>query len=236
MLSQVLDHPIFKGVDQDSLGPFVAGLRTRTYATGRTVSRPDASWPVMHLVLKGRLCLFELTPDGRRVILGFIEAGGVDGMMTITGMRGHFSVAVMPTEVVMISPALIGNMIHADPRFAINLLRAAGERVQEREEHILRNALRRPQQRLAAQLLALVADRGADGGWATAPRISHEALGDMLGLRRETVTLHMGRMRRNGLVGVRGDRFTLDVTRLMAVRDGFDRAKQPEARAGLDVC
>lgn len=236
MLSQVLDHPIFDGVDRESMGPFVAGLPTRAYPAGRTVSRPDASWPVMHLVLKGRLCLFELTPDGRRVILDYVEAGGVDGMMTITGTRGHFSVAVMPTEVVMISPALIGNMIHADPRFAINLLRAAGERVQEREEHILRNALRRPQQRIAAQLLALTGDRGADGGCATAPRLSHEALGDMVGLRRETVTLHMGRMRRRGLIGVQGDRFTLDVARLVALRDGFDRGEQPEAQAGLDVC
>jgi CRP-like cAMP-binding protein len=57
--------------------------------------------------------------------------------------------------VAFLGPALIAHLIHLDPRFAINLLRAAGDRVRRREEHLERLVLRDPAQRLAGQLLAL---------------------------------------------------------------------------------
>jgi CRP/FNR family transcriptional regulator, cyclic AMP receptor protein len=114
---------------------------------------------------------------------------------------------------------LIANLIHQDPQFAINLLRAAGERLQRREEQLKRLTLRDPAQRLAGQLLALSDHVTAADGMCSIRRVSHEALGDMLGLARETVTLHLGRLRRLGAVRVEGDLFVLDRGLLTAVKD-----------------
>jgi len=116
-------------------------------------------------------------------------------------------------------PALIANLIHLDPQFAINLLRAAGERLQRREEQIRRLTLRDPAQRLAGQLLALSDHVTGAGGTCSIPRVSHEALGDMLGLARETVTLHLGKLRRLGAVRVEGALFVLDRELLTTIND-----------------
>src|SRR5207253_3905939 len=163
-------------------------------------------------------CLFELTRDGRRIILDHLDQGDVDGMI-MAGRRGHFAVAMERSRVAALGPALIANLIHVDPQFAINLLRAAGERLQRREEQLERLTLRDPAQRLAGQLLALSDHVTGADGLCSIPRVSHEALGDMLGLARETVTLHLGKLRRLGAVRVEGDRFVIDRELLTAVND-----------------
>jgi len=218
MDDRVLAHPIFAGTQLDRLKPLLTGVKARVFAAGETVSRPDTSWPVMQLLVEGRLCVFELTRDGRRIVLDYVDPGGVDGMVT-SGRRGHFAVALVRSRVAAVGPALVANLIHRDPQFAINLLRAAGERLQRREEQIQRLTLRDPAQRLAGQLLALSEHATGTGGTCSIPRVSHEALGDMLGLARETVTLHLGRLRRLGAVRVEGDRFVIDRELLTAVND-----------------
>ena len=214
----VLAHPIFAGTQHDTLKPLLAGVKARVFAAGETVSRPETSWPVMQLLVEGRLCLFELTRDGRRIILDYVHAGGVDGMV-VAGRRGHFAVALERSRVAAMGPALIANLIHLDPQFAINLLRAAGERLQRREEQIRRLTLRDPAQRLAGQLLALSDHVSAAGRTCSIPRVSHEALGDMLGLARETVTLHLGKLRSLGAVRVEGGQFVLDRDLLTTIND-----------------
>ena len=217
----VLAHPVFEGTEIERLKPLLADVAPRVFSGGQTVSRPETSVPVMMLVLEGRLCLFELTRDGRRFILDYVDPGGVDGMI-MAGRRGHFAVALQRSRVAFLGPALIAHLIHLDPRFAINLLRAAGDRVRRREEHLERLVLRDPAQRLAGQLLALSEHVTARDGRFSIPRVSHEALGDMLGLARETVTLHLGKLRRLGAVQVRGDRFLLDREVLTSVLEGHE--------------
>ncbi|MBO0685561.1 MAG: winged helix-turn-helix domain-containing protein, partial [Candidatus Dormibacteraeota bacterium] len=50
--------------------------------------------------------------------------------------------------------------------------------------------------------------------------LSHQTLGDMLGLRRETVTLHLARLRSAGALDVVGQEFLLNLGRLAEVCDG----------------
>ena len=139
----------------------------------------------------------------------------------MAGLRGHFSEAVVPTEVVSVGRSLLDRLLLAEPRLALNLLWAMSRRLQRREDHVERMCLRDPTQRLAAQLLALAEAVGEQrDGWWVSPRLPHEGLADMLGLRRETVSLHLARLRRKGAVRVEGDRFCLNADRLAAIRDG----------------
>lgn len=218
---ELSDHPVFAGLDPRRLSAPLAGVRPRQYQAGDTVAQPGGG-PALHLLLTGRLCLYELTADGRRIILDYLEAGGVDGMLEVAGMRGHFAAAAAPSVVASIVPAVLDRIVEEEPGFGYNLLAVTVRRLERREAQLERLALRNPDQRIADQLLALAEDCGNDPGatrwWV--PRLSHEALADMLALRRETVTLHLGRLRRRGAIGVGRDRFVLERERLEAVRDG----------------
>ncbi len=221
--ADALGHPVFTGAQPERVMPLLAQVRPECHRTGETVVRPGER-PALHLLLSGRLRVFKLTPDGRRVILDYVEPGGMDGPLAVAGRRGHFSEAVTESVTLTLSAPLLQDVVRAEPIVAMNLLVAMSDRLLRREEQLERLCVRHPGQRLAAQLLALAVPSPADL-W-TGPRLSHEALADMLGLRRETVTLHLGRLRRIGAVRVERDRFVVDPGLLAAVRDG----QEPAAR------
>ncbi|HYW25136.1 MAG TPA: Crp/Fnr family transcriptional regulator [Terriglobales bacterium] len=227
-VDRVLSQAVFRSLACDRLRSCVQPLHVREYAAGETVAEPSRRRPALHLLLSGRLRVFEVSGTGRRIVLDYIEPGGIDGLLTMAGLRGHFTEAVLPSEVVTITRPAFDDMIAAEPRLAVNLLWIMSRRLRRREDQVTRLMLRDPGQRIAAQLLAL-SDR-ADGQQVEAwsPRLSHEALADLLGLRRETVTLHLARLRRMGALRVEERRFHLDVRLLEAIRDG-SRATQPAA-------
>ncbi|HEY7198759.1 MAG TPA: Crp/Fnr family transcriptional regulator [Candidatus Dormibacteraeota bacterium] len=216
----VLDHTVFRNLDRDELRPRIQSLNVRRYSAGEIVAEPTLRRSALHLLLAGRLRVFDVTCAGKRIILDYIEPGSMDGMLSVAGLRGHFTEAELASDVVTIPRAALEEMIEAEPKLAVNLLWSMSRRLRHREDHVTRLALHDPDQRIAAQLLAL-SDMNGDGRReAASPRLSHEAIADLLGLRRETVTLHLARLRRMGALRVEDHRFRLNVGLLEAVRDG----------------
>jgi CRP-like cAMP-binding protein len=220
-VDRVLGQAVFRNLSHEPLRPCLQQLCIREYAAGETVAEPSVRRAALHILLSGRLRVFEVTRAGRRIIFDLVEPGGVDGMLTLAGLRGHFAQTVVRSEVVTIPRQTFEDMVAAEPRLALNLLWIMSRRLRRREDQLTRLTLRDTGQRIAAQLLALSGDRdGQELGEASCPRLSHEALADLLGLRRETVTLHLARLRRMGALRVDDRRFHLDVELLEAVRDG----------------
>jgi CRP/FNR family transcriptional regulator len=185
------------------------------------VAEPSHPRSALHLMLSGRCQVSDVTSDGRRIILDYVQPGGMDGFLALAGLRGHFIEAVTPSDVVTIDRRTLDDMLQAEPRLAANLLWPMTRHLRRREDHVRRLIMRDPSQRLAAQLIELADLLGEPArSPATCPRMSHEALADLLGLRRETVTLHLARLRGLGAMRVERDRFTLNLDLLAAVRDG----------------
>lgn len=96
------------------------------------------------------------------------------------------------------------------------------ERLERRERHLETVFLNDPGRQLARQLLALgdTVGRREDGWVALDPRITHQMLADMLGVRRETVTLHLQQLTRGGAVEARRGRLKLHADQLRKIVQG----------------
>lgn len=218
-LDTVLTHELFADMDQERLRSHLAPLRVRLYGAGDRVAEPGQRRGLL-LVLSGRLRTFHNTWSGKRVIFEYIEPGGVDGILSVAGLEGHHTEAVMPSQVLTIGRRSLEEMLAVEPRLAVNLQRVTTVKLRRREEHISRMTMRDPTQRLAAQLLALAgAGYTPRGRVVRTPRISHESLADLIGVRRETVTLHMARLRRMGALGIEEHAFLLNVPLLRALNE-----------------
>jgi CRP-like cAMP-binding protein len=218
---RVVGLAVFRSLRHERLRDCMLRLNLREYAAGETVAEPSLRRAALHLVLSGPLCVFEVTPAGKRIIFDHVEPGGVDGMLRVAGVRGHFTQAVIRSEVVTVPRQAFEDMAAAELQLGLNLLWIMSRGLRTREDQLTRLTMRDTGQRLAAQVLALSGDRdGQEPREGSCPRLSHEALADLLGLRRETVTVHLARLRRMGALRVEDHRFHLQVRLLQAVRDG----------------
>ncbi|MGH7904143.1 MAG: Crp/Fnr family transcriptional regulator [Candidatus Dormibacteraceae bacterium] len=230
----VLDHPIFKGADPEALAFVGRQAVMRTVRRGQILGMPGEHPSSLHLLLSGRLRAYQLTADGRELLLELIEAGGFDGLLSLAGHQGHFSAAAVDSSVASLTLEQLERAMRADPAVASNLLRKITDRLANREEHLELVTLREPSLRLARQLLALARTVAhPEGAWMVIDlRLTHQMLADMLGMRRETATLHLGRLMELGAISFEAGRYRLDRQALQEMLGG----EAPEVPASREEC
>lgn len=219
--SHLLDHPLLRDVRTDRLERILDGIAIKEVPKGKLLNTPGVTPGLLYLVLRGRLRAYQMTVDGHELLLELIPEGGFDGLLSVAGRRGHFTEADDDSVVASIALPTLERLIALEPRVASNLIQLIIERLEGREEHLEIVALHDPTQRLGRQLLALGDTLGRKHGnrVALGTRLTHQMLADMLGVRRETVTLHLGQLTEMGAVSVEKGRFLLDVDVLNKVID-----------------
>ena len=216
----ILQHPVFRGVTSEAIDPWRRSLVLQSCRPGEIVGRPRMQ--ALLLLLEGRLCLCEWTPQGRRVILDVLEPGGTDGLHERAGTAGHYSVASRASRVVRVPFPILDRIAAQAPAVRRNVFSLTARALRRREESLERLALPSALERIAGQLLALAeqcVDHRSRDCWRLR-RLSHRELADMLLVRRETITLAIATLRRRGLLRTTADEFLLDRRRLVALRDG----------------
>lgn len=226
-------HPIFLGADTALAAEVLQRVHPRWVPKGTMLATPGAGPRAVFLVLEGQLRSFLLTADGRRVILELLTAGGIDGLLPTIGLTGHFTEAAERSLVATLSPVQFDRLVRADPTIAVNIVTLATKRLATRENQLEALAVRDPARRVAAQLLALARTSGERIPGSDLIRlrhgITHQLLADMAGIRRETVTLHFGRLAATGAVETHGDHLSVDAEVLAGVVAGSIRlvARRP---------
>jgi CRP/FNR family transcriptional regulator len=158
-------------------------------------------------------------------VLDIIQPGGFDGLLALLGQRGHFTEAAEPSVVASLDWSLFERFLEADPSIVRNLVQLVGERLERREEHLQSMVIRDPTRRLARQLSALAVAIGqleVDGRFTIPRSVTHQVLADMLGIRRETVTLHLHRLAETGALDIQGRQLTVSRSKLEAIAQQED--------------
>jgi CRP/FNR family cyclic AMP-dependent transcriptional regulator len=230
--SHLLDHPLLRDVRADRLQRILDGIAVQEVARGVRLNTPEVTPGLMYLVLRGRLRAYQVTADGHELLLELIPEGGFDGLLSVAGKRGHFTAADDDSVVASLALPTLERLIAVEPRVGMNLIQLIIERLEGREDHLEAVVLHDPTQRLARQLVALGETLGRKQGdrFALTPRITHQMLADMLGVRRETVTLHLGRLTELGAVTVEKGKLVLVPEILRKVIDDPDYGRRAEQR------
>lgn len=208
----VIQHPVLAGWDPVHVRSALGHPQPRVIPAGTRLHSPDQERGAVHLVFHGLLRAFEVTADGREVLIEIIGPGGFDGILAARGYRGHFTEAIEDSVVLSLTPAQV-DALCGDAGAARRLIDLLVARVERREEQVRLFAIREPDKRLAALLLQLceVLGRTAGGQVAIEHRLTHQDLANMLGIRRETVTHAMHRLTQRGALRSERGRLLLDV-------------------------
>jgi CRP-like cAMP-binding protein len=206
-----LAHPLFRDAREEHVAPVLRETAPRLVSAGKILNTPGSASGSLHIVLEGRLQAYRLNPNGHQLLLEIIEAGGVDGILKVTGQPGHFTQALADSVVLSLSPTQWQRLMEAEPHMEENLLLQLAARLEAREERMESMAARGAPS-LARLLLALAHTAGSAKGSKIVlqPRLTHQMLADMLGVRRETVSMQLPELASAGAVEIHDGHYVLD--------------------------
>ncbi|MBM4417306.1 MAG: Crp/Fnr family transcriptional regulator [Chloroflexi bacterium] len=168
-----------------------------TVAKGKTIYRQDDTAEGLFLLKQGGVRLSRIAPSGKRLDLALLEPGTFFGEMPLLGerMRNAFAEAVEDCTLCVMSQHDIERLIVSRPQVTLRMLGIGGSRLAAAEARLEDLAYRSVRVRLASVLLRLARERQGPIQDTT-----HQALGDMVGAYRETVTKILDQLYDEGVV------------------------------------
>ena len=193
--------------------------RIRTFERGSTIYVPNDSSETVFLLAEGRVRLCSHTPDGKQIILGFIEPGEVFGELSLFDETRYEERAevVSNATVVLIPAEVVRSLMEVDAKLSLGVTKMVGFR-RTRIERRLRSLLFRSNRDRIIQLLLDLCEqygRSAATGIEIGIPLSHQDMASIVGTTRESTTLVLGEIQEMGLVLVARQRIVvLDLPRL----------------------
>lgn len=192
-LEMLRSVPLFQDVADSDLQVLAQLARERPYAKGAVVVSQGGEGDALFLIRSGQVKVTVIAEDGREVILSVLGAGGFFGEMALLDdePRSAHVIAMEPTVLLQIRREDFRARLRTAPDLAGSLLRQLSRRLRRADDTIASLMLLDVNGRLAHLLLGLAREEGGPGGRSIRRRLTHAALGQMVGASRETVSRTM---------------------------------------------
>ena len=197
---------LFSQLSASDIAELESQSRMRKLKRGEPVYLPHEQADGVILVAQGRVKICHATPDGKQSILGFIDAGEIFGELSLLGgeRRDEYAETTEKTTLVLLPKQALLQIIRKYPDIVLGVTKLIGMR-RQRVEKRLRNLLfRSNRERVIHLLLELCEKYGevADEGISLNIRLSHQEMACIIGSTRETVTVVLGQLQKEGLLKI----------------------------------
>ncbi|HEX5037815.1 MAG TPA: Crp/Fnr family transcriptional regulator [bacterium] len=204
---------VFPDFGESAFGDFSRHLRIKVYEKGQIVFHEGSRASGLYFLLSGHVKLYKTGIDGKQQIVSIAGPGDIMGHRSLfsegpyrvtASALGSASMGIIETEILL--PLL---KEHAGLTLAL-LKRLAADL--NAAEDLATNIAQRPvRERLARLLLMLQHSFGRRNDEEVSIEIglSHEEIGEMIGVTRETATRLLSRFRKEGLIDIKQRQVTV---------------------------
>ena len=217
---------LFAGLGESDLEAIGHATTMIHCVRGQQILSPDDPPDQIHIVKKGRVRVYRVTPDGKQLTLDIYEKGTILGDMSLLGqdrLPEAYAEAIDDGVICTITPDQLRRLIERYPTVGVNVIRHLSQRLQAAERELEAMAYQRVDQRLASKLL----DLGQRFGVSTArgtliqARLTQQELAEMIGTTRETLAHTLADFRRRGLLDTEHHQVLIrDAERLTEIAEG----------------
>jgi CRP-like cAMP-binding protein len=203
--SFLAQNDIFRHLSADEIQELDRLTTVIACPAGRVFYRPGETGHVLFLLKEGRVQLYHLSTDGRKLITATLETGACFGEMPLIGqgMYNSFAEAVEDSRICVMSKHDVEHLLSHKPAVTLALLQIVGQRLVQLETQLINATFMSSQARLAALLLQLA--QPAQHTSRVQPLLvvaglSQEELAERLGVYRETVNGALRELREAGAI------------------------------------
>ncbi|RMG92199.1 MAG: Crp/Fnr family transcriptional regulator [Chloroflexi bacterium] len=205
---------VFRDLSPSELAQMDRQLTMSTCEAGKIFYMPEDTGEVLFLLKKGRVQLYRIAPNGKKLVVATLGPGAIFGEMSLVGQGMHntFAEAVDECVLCVMSRSDVERLIREKPEVAFRFVEALGSRLTELESRLEEIAFKSIPARLAGLLVQLAEEQGHAN---EVTGYTHQDLSEMLGTYRETVTQTLNDFKAEGLIEIgRKQIRLLDVARL----------------------
>ncbi len=196
-MRQILErHSLFGSLTLDELDQLLPHARLQAFRARQEIFHKGAAGLGLLAVLKGKVRISSIGPDGNQVMLNIINEGDVFGEIALLdgGERTADAVAMTECELLAIDRRDFVPFVRANPEVALRLLSVLCERLRRTTEQVEDMIFLDAPQRLAKKLLQLAASG------KTTITLSQRELGSMIGLSRESINKQLAHWQQDGVI------------------------------------
>jgi CRP/FNR family cyclic AMP-dependent transcriptional regulator len=188
---------IFQDLSEEDLEALEESITTIPCRTGKIFYAPEDTGEALFILKEGKVQLYRISPDGRRIVTNTLTPGTIFGEMSLIGqgMYESFAEAIEECSVCRMDRAALERLLLDKPQVALRVLEVIGKRLVEVEARLEDIAFKTVAGRLASLLLRLMKDQGD-----TIIGFTHQNLADAIGTYRETTTQTLNRLKAQGLL------------------------------------
>ncbi|MGH2411503.1 MAG: Crp/Fnr family transcriptional regulator [Chloroflexota bacterium] len=157
-----------------------------TCSRGAVIYEPGETGEVLFLLKRGLVQLYELSPAGKKLVVGTLAPGAFFGDMPLLGqaMCDTFAEAARECLICAMGQGDVEALLLAEPSVALRILHVIGGRLHEQRTVLADVVFKSVPGRVAALLLRTMAETGNE----TIAGFSQQDLADRAGVARETMT------------------------------------------------
>jgi CRP-like cAMP-binding protein len=214
-ISYLQSSELFRDLNAAEMAELDRVTAMTTCESRRIFYTPGETGEVLFVLKKGRVQLYRLSPDGKKLVLASLDADAVFGEMALVGQGMHnaFAEAVEPCTLCVMTRRDVEWLITRFPPVGLRLLEILGRRLTQVEARLEGFAFKTIPARLAGLLLQLQRANFVEG-------YTHQDFAEMLGTYRETTTQTLNEFKTQGLIELHRKRIEIrNVARLRALAD-----------------
>jgi len=200
--------PLFSGVTPEDRMALARAATVRTYRRGDVIVRQGQAGESFFVIVRGRVAVTILSPEGREVVLNTLGEGDHFGEMALLddAPRSASVTAVERSELAVLTREAFFELLKGNFVLIRAFLATYSRRLRHANATIEGLASLDVKGRLARYFRDLAEERGrrAGGGWIVVVRPSQREIADTIGSSRETVSRTMSQLARENLIVPKG--------------------------------
>lgn len=175
-----------------------------TIKRGELIQSPDTFREGLYFLKKGKLKLYKINSEGKQFIVSILGAGNVFGEIDSfsLGTRDSFIETMDETILCSLGKDQFEQFLVDRPHLAVRIMKELSRLLKERDAMLAQLALSNVKERILHLLKTLAATFGiSEGSYRKIDMpLSHQEIANMIGSTRETVTMILSDLSKDGVI------------------------------------
>lgn len=208
--------PIFSDMTAENLDTLANIIQYRRFPRGAFILGQNEVGSMMYLLVSGRVKVSLASPEGKELVLNYLEAPTHFGEMSLVDAQPRSAdvIAVTDVELFGIEAKDLASAIQIQPRLALSLIATLSRRLRHTNNRLEDMAFHDATHRVMRVVLNVATAGFETRGTPVIQGMTHYDIATLAGTSRETASRVISSLARQGIVTTSGRRIVVDLIRL----------------------